>query len=74
MLRLMLPLVLLVGCETVEQQGQCLEWKTSVVEKKERLPYPLQGVVVREEIITTCKVREQQNETALVVRGPTIYI
>ena len=74
MLRLMLPIVFLVGCETVEQQGQCLVWKTYVVEKKERLPYPMRGTVVREEIVTTCKVREQQNETALVVRGPTIYI
>lgn len=74
MLKFLLPLVLLVGCETVDSQGECLEWSTMIVEKKERLPYPMRGVVVREEAITYCRQREQQNETALVVRGPTIYI
>ena len=69
----------MVACESFlpagynqEETGECLKWDTYVVEKKERLPYPLQGVVVREELITYCVSREQENETALAIRGPTI--
>lgn len=57
-----LPAVFLsmVGCQTVDQEkvGPCLEWKMSMVEKKERLPFPMSGVVVREEMIAVCTSRE----------------
>ena len=38
-----------------EETRPCLDWKTMVVEKKERLPYPMSGVVVREETIVYCR-------------------
>ena len=48
---------LLYSCAAVEEEETrpCLDWKTMVVEKKERLPYPMQGVVVREETIVYCR-------------------
>ena len=67
-------LLVIPSCSTVEEQGECLKWTTSVVQKKERLPYPMRGTVIREEAITLCVSRETKDETALVVRGPTIYI
>lgn len=50
--------LLLVGCTTTEEAGPCLEWRTEIIERKERLPYPMQGVVVREEKYTYCRKRE----------------
>jgi hypothetical protein len=49
-----------VACQSVNQEdvGECLEWKMSMVEKKERLPFPMSGVVVREEMIAVCTSRE----------------
>jgi len=41
--------------------GECLKWRTTIMEKKERLPYPMRGVVVREEEITYCAEREEIN-------------
>ena len=61
MKRILLTLTLSAGllwsCAAVEQEemGECLEWKKMVVEKKERLPYPMSGVVVREETIVYCR-------------------
>lgn len=54
-------LVLLTACETTpqEEQGECLKWRTTIVEKKERLPYPMRGVVVREEEVVYCAIREE---------------
>jgi len=47
---------LLWSCTAIEEETRpCLDWKTMVVEKKERLPYPMQGVVVREETIVYCR-------------------
>lgn len=53
----------IVACQSVNQEdvGACLEWRTMMVEKKERLPYPMQGVIVREEQITYCAIREEMN-------------
>ena len=61
----LLPL-LLVGCTTVEPEdaGECLKWRTTVVEKKERLPYPMRGVVVREEEVTYCSIRQEESYEA----------
>ena len=74
-------ILLMVACESFlpagynqEQTGKCLKWDTYVMEKRERLPYPLQGEIIREELITYCARREQEDETALVIRGPSIYI
>lgn len=59
--RILLTLILSAGllwsCAAVEEEEQlpCLDWMTMVVEKKERLPYPMQGVVVREETIVYCR-------------------
>lgn len=59
--RILLTLILSAGllwsCAAVEEEEQlpCLDWKTMVVEKKERLPYPMSGVVVREETIVYCR-------------------
>lgn len=47
------------GHNQEEETGECLKWRTTVVEKKERLPYPMSGVVVREEQITYCAIREE---------------
>jgi hypothetical protein len=44
-----------------EDVGECLEWKMSMVEKKERLPYPMRGIVVREEMVAVCMSREEIN-------------
>lgn len=60
MFRGIVLLILLSGCTTVEEeQGECLKWRTTVIEKKERLPYPMRGTVVREEVVTYCAVREE---------------
>lgn len=64
----------IVSCSNINEQGKCLKWHTSVSETRERLPFPLEGEIIREEIITYCISREEKNETALVIRGPTIYI
>lgn len=61
MKRILLTLILSAGllwsCAAVEEEESrpCLDWKTMVVEKKERLPYPMQGIVVREETIVYCR-------------------
>ena len=49
------------GYNQGEELGECLKWRTTIVEKKERLPYPMSGVVVREEQITYCAIREEMN-------------
>lgn len=57
LLTLTLSAGLLYSCAGVEEEESrpCLDWKTMVVQKKERLPYPMQGVVVREETIVYCR-------------------
>lgn len=61
MKRILLPLTLSAGllwsCAAVEEEEQlpCLDWKTMVVEEKQRLPYPMHGVVVREKTIVYCR-------------------
>ena len=58
-------LILLSGCTTIEEeQAPCLEWTTEIFEKKERLPFPMQGYVVREEQVTYCRKRAKSNDTA----------
>ena len=53
-------LILFSGCTTVEEeQGECLKWRTTVIEKKERLPFPMRGEVVRKEVVTYCAAREE---------------
>lgn len=56
-------ILLVASCQSVNQEdvGECLEWKMSMVEKKERLPYPMSGVVVREEMVAVCTSREEIN-------------
>jgi len=54
---------LLWSCTAIEQQeeeGECLKWRSMLVEKKERLPYPLRGVVVREETVVYCVERKEK--------------
>lgn len=57
LLTLILSAGLLLSCAAVEeeQMGECLDWKTMVVKEKQRLPYPMQGVVVREKTIVYCR-------------------
>ena len=55
LLTLILSAGLLLSCTVVEEDRPCLDWKTMVVEEKERLPYPMSGVVVREETIVYCR-------------------
>lgn len=59
-----LAVLILAGCSTTEELGECLDWHTEVVERRERLPYPMQGVVVREEKYTYCRSRKNETETA----------
>ena len=47
------------GYNQEEDVGECLKWRTTIMEKKERLPYPMRGVVVREEEVTYCAIREE---------------
>ena len=47
------------GLNQEEEQGECLKWRTTIMERKERLPYPMRGVVVREEEVTYCAIREE---------------
>ena len=58
-------LILLTGCASItEEQAPCLEWTTETIERRERLPYPMQGVIVREEQYTYCRKRAESNDTA----------
>jgi high-affinity Fe2+/Pb2+ permease len=47
------------GYNQEEELGECLKWRTTIVEKKERLPYPMRGIVVREEQVVQCAIREE---------------
>jgi|14BtaG_2_1085337.scaffolds.fasta_scaffold02705_12 hypothetical protein len=47
------------GYNQGEELGECLKWRTTIVEKKERLPYPMRGIVVREEQVVQCTIREE---------------
>ena len=47
------------GYNQGEELGECLKWRTTIVEKKERLPYPMRGIVVREEQVVQCAIREE---------------
>ena len=60
---LALVALIIPACSFVEEQGECLEWYTTIVEKKERLPYPMQGVVVREETVIQCRSRDERQTT-----------
>jgi NAD-dependent DNA ligase len=55
--------LIIPACSNIEEQGECLEWYTTVIEKKERLPYPMQGVVVREETVVQCRSRDERQTT-----------
>ena len=55
LLTLILSAGLLLSCTVVEEERPCLDWKTMVVEEKERLPYPMRGEVVREKTIVYCR-------------------
>ena len=60
-LTIVIAILSLVACASTqeEEQGECLKWRTTIMEKKERLPYPLRGVVVREEEVVYCAIREE---------------
>ena len=62
----LLPPLVLIGCTSIdpEDAGECLQWKSMVVEKKERLPYPMSGTVVREEQVLYCIDRAVKEESA----------
>ena len=60
---LALVALMIPACSSVEEQGECLEWYTTVIERKERLPYPMQGVVVREETVVQCRSRDERQTT-----------
>ena len=68
--------IFLISCSTVppEEQGECLRWKTVEVARKEFLPYPMTGYIERIETRVMCAVREEENETALALRRPAIYV
>ena len=59
---LALVILLLTSCSSIEEQGECLEWFTTVIETKERLPFPLIGEVVREETIIFCRSKENESQ------------
>jgi hypothetical protein len=58
---IVISLLFTVACRSVNQEdvGECLEWKMSMIETKERLPYPMRGIVVREEMVAVCMTREE---------------
>jgi hypothetical protein len=60
-LAIVIAIFSLVACVSTQEEdaGECLKWRTTVVEKKERLPYPMRGVVVREEEVVYCAIREE---------------
>lgn len=60
---LALVALMIPACSNVEEQGECLEWATETIERRERLPYPMQGVVVREEQHTYCRSRDERETT-----------
>jgi hypothetical protein len=58
-------LILLSGCTSIEEEkAPCLEWTTEIIERRERLPYPMQGTIIREEPYTYCRKRAKSNDTA----------
>ena len=60
-LAIVIAILSLVACVSTqeEEHGECLKWRTTIVEKKERLPFPMRGVVVREEEVVYCAIREE---------------
>lgn len=62
-LAIVIAILSLVACvstqEEEQEQGECLKWRTTIVEKKERLPFPMRGIVVREEEVVYCAIREE---------------
>jgi hypothetical protein len=62
-LAIVVAILFTVACQSVNQEdvGECLEWRMSMVERKERLPYPMRGIVVREEMVAVCTSREEIN-------------
>ena len=69
-----LSLVVVLGACGVlikEELDDCLEWKTIQVVTKERLPYPMEGVVEQVENHLVCIAREEEDDT-LALRRPAI--
>ena len=60
---LALVALMIPACSNVEEQGECLDWYTTIVETKERLPFPMRGEVVREEVVTYCRSRANERQT-----------